>query len=321
MTFVFIVLFGISSWAAPRPLIFDHDGGVDDVAALAMILLDKNLDVKAVTITPADSFKTAAVSETIGLLKFLNKGTIEVSSGDSEGVRPFPTKWRQDSERIAKIPEIHLINVPEVPKAKDRLVDLLSKRTRYEILATGPLTNIAAALKANPSIKKNIKRIYMMGGAFAVKGNVKQPGHDGSAEWNIYNDAPSAAFVFASGIPITMVGLDATNKTPVTKKFMSDLRAQGGFPVSMLFFDVWKVISAQIEHAEYEHTYYFWDTLAAGAMIDSKVVKTVKKKMMVSTSGPNEGQTYESPQGQPVDVAIDADAEALNKMILELMAH
>jgi len=312
---------GSFCWSAPRPIIVDHDGGVDDVAVTAMMVLDPSFDVKAITICPADSYKTPAVSETIGLLKFLKKDAIEVSAGDGDGVRPFPAKWREDSYRVAKIPQIFLKDVPAVPKAKDRLVDLLSKGTRYELLVTGPLTNIADAMKADPSIKKNIKRIYLMGGAYAVKGNVKQPGHDGSAEWNMYNDAPSAALVFASGVPITMVGLDATNKTPVTKRFMKELKAQSSYPVSALFYEVWKTISEQIEHKEYLHTYYFWDTLAAASMIDSKIVKTVSKKLAVSTSGPNEGQTYETPNGQPIDVAIDADPEALHHLLLDSMKH
>ena len=55
-----------------------------------------------------------------------------------------------------------------------------------------------------------------MGGAVRVKGNVEQPGHDGSAEWNLFNSLEAAAHVVKAGIPLTLVPLDATNQEGIS---------------------------------------------------------------------------------------------------------
>ena len=102
-----------------------------------------------------------------------------------------------------------------------------------------------------------------MGGAVRVPGNVEQPGHDGSAEWNLYNEPQAGAEVIQSGIPITLIPLDATNKVPLTRKFIDRLGRQPSI-AAQLASQSWQLVAGQ-EGAE---QYYFWDTLTAAAMWD-----------------------------------------------------
>src|SRR4029077_5013317 len=87
------------------------------------------------------------------------------------------------------------------------------------LLPIGPLTNIATALKLDSELAGMVKGIVMMGGSLSG-GNITP-----AAEFNVYVDPEAARIVFQSGIPITMVGLDATRKTSLTEEHVRVLDA------------------------------------------------------------------------------------------------
>jgi len=89
-------------------------------------------------------------------------------------------------------------------------------------VAIGPLTNIAIALAAYPYLARSIKTIHLMGGSAGL-GNVTP-----AAEFNIYVDPHAAAAVFRSGIPLSMYGLDVTNRASLSGSGLESLRTSGG---------------------------------------------------------------------------------------------
>ena len=89
------------------------------------------------------------------------------------------------------------------------------------LIPTGPLTNIALLLAHHPDVVGDIERIVLMGGAIA-EGNVTP-----AAEFNIWVDPEAAARVFASGLDVTMVGLDVTHRALMTSEHAERLRAAG----------------------------------------------------------------------------------------------
>jgi purine nucleosidase len=275
-----------------------------------------------VAIAPADSFKKPAVKASRALLQFLGMGSIPVFASDNAGVHPFPDEWRKDSIRLANLPELAALSKKNfdspAPSAVEQIVGLLSGHEMFDILETGPLTNIAEALQKAPNIQSHIRRIFVMGGAVHVPGNVEMPGHDGTAEWNFYNNPEAARRVVSSGIPITLVSLDSTNQVPVTRDFMARLKAQQRFPVSRLFYEAWGVINAKIEAGNYQNTYFFWDTLAAAVLLRQDLVKTVSEKVVVVVQGKSQGRVMESPNGQSVDMVTTVDPNRLHEAILQL---
>lgn len=308
-----------------RKLIIDQDAGVDDLAAIAIAILSNQFDVRAITIAPADSFKDPAIQITLGLLKFLNRKDIDVTAGRNEGKNLFPDKWRSDSTRMAEIEELQLStsefeqygfsNTPSPQK----LVELLNSNEKFEILATGPLTNIADALKLNPSISNNIEKIYFMGGAFDVHGNVEMPGHDLSAEWNVYNNPNAVNVVLKQNIPVVFVSLDATNCVPVTPTFMTALHAQTS-AVSRLFYKIWKVISPQIGDVDYQKKYFFWDTLTSAYAANQSLGNTLTKQVSVIESGLSEGRTIDNPKGYQAQALASPNPQALEEYILKVLS-
>ncbi len=308
-----------------RKLIIDQDAGVDDLAAIAIALLSNQFDVRAITIAPADSFKDPAIQITLGLLKFLNCKTVDVTVGDNEGVNLFPEKWRNDSVRMSGIPDIQISKQEYADygfsktTSPQRLVELLSSNEQFEILSTGPLSNIADALKLDASISRNIQKIYFMGGAFDVHGNVEMPNHDLSAEWNVYNNPNAVNVVLQHKIPLVFVSLDATNCVPVTPGFMKSLGAQKS-PVSRLFYKVWKIISPQIGDIDYQKKYFFWDTLTSAFAANQSLGNLSTRRIKVIESGLSEGKTISDPNGFKVQILTDPNPEALEKYILEVLS-
>jgi inosine-uridine nucleoside N-ribohydrolase len=282
-------------------VIVDHDGGVDDFIALSY-LLNQKVDIRAVTIVPADCFRVPAVGITKGVLNhFLgdNSQYLPVSSSDIEGSYPFPDLWRHHSTDMAKLPQLSSIRDQDLHPsdaidAPNLLVELLSKGEKLKLAFFGPVSNLAAALKLNPNIVDNIDRVYIMGGAVRVGGNVFDAedhhdiyNHDGSAEWNIYNYPEAADEVFQSGVPITLVPLDATNSVPITYEFLGRLALQNSSSTSRLAYDMWQVAKPDIDKG----FYHFWDTLTAAVMLDDSFVTVERLPLRVIIEPPSQGRT------------------------------
>lgn len=100
-----------------------------------------------------------------------------------------------------------------------KLIANVAARSPVEILALGPPTNVADALRASPTLGKRITSLTVMGGALDVPGNVGT----GNAEWNFYVDPAASDIVLRSGIPSTLVPLDATNAVPYNAPFFERL--------------------------------------------------------------------------------------------------
>jgi purine nucleosidase len=296
----------------------DHDGDVDDLIAISLLLKSPSVRVRGIAVCPGNSYLESATRATQLLLERLGARNIPVAQGHSEGINPFPAKWRNDAARVLGVPQLASISAKSNPvvsaDAPHFLAKALSANGEYTILETGPLTNVADALRLDPSIKKHISRIFVMGGAVRVKGNVEQKGHDGSAEWNFFNQPQAAAEVIRSGIPITLVSLDATNRTPLTRAFLDRLARQPS-AASQLAAQSWRLVV----DATGNEQYYFWDTLTGAALLDPGVVKTERLKIQVITTGASQGRTVEDPGGTPVDVALDTNRERVEQMFLTLL--
>ena len=299
-------------------VIVDHDGGIDDLVALAIVMRSPDLRVRAITVCPADSYLEPATRATQLVLDQVGGRDITIAQGHAEGTNPFPDEWRKDAARLLTIPalagkEPSGANPIAKEDAAHVLATMLSQQP-HVILATGPLTNIADALRLDSRLAKNIERIYVMGGAVRVKGNVEQAGHDGTAEWNFFNEPRAAAEVMAAGIPITLVPLDATNKVPVTRGFVERLRAQPS-AASQLAAQSLDLVQQWVASGGY----YFWDTLTAAVLLDRTVVRTETLKVRVITSSPSQGRIVEHPDGVPIDVAVSADQTRLEALLLDVL--
>jgi purine nucleosidase len=287
-----------------------------------MLLGYDDVELLGISITPADTLAEGAVPATRKILDLAGRSDVTVAEGTLEGPNPFPFEWRLECLRVNDLPILNRRGEPTAP---------LSDRTGQEFLAetvlaapapvtllmTGPLTNLAWALDRHAELEERVDELVWMGGALGVEGNVEQPGHDGSAEWNVYWDPPAARRVFDSSIPITLFPLDATNLVPVTSEFRRALAAQYDHERSAAAGTIW-ALTAGWDLAT-GLPYFCWDTLATSYLAAPELCTYREVGVEVISEGPSQGRTMPSDRGRPVRAAVDVDAAAFYAHALEVL--
>lgn len=205
-----------------RPFIIDCDTGTDDAIALICALNTPSIDLRAVTTVAGNVDLCYTAPNTLNLLRYLGSD-IKVAKGSPAPIRRVLSEVRAKPDASQGeisthgetglgdlvLPECHQ---PFYEKSAVETIyeEALACKGELEIVAVGPLTNIAIALMAHPDLKDGlIKHITFMGGA-AKGGNTTTV-----AEYNILCDPEAAHLVLQSGIPCTMVGLDVTEQAEV----------------------------------------------------------------------------------------------------------
>jgi purine nucleosidase len=305
----------------PKPTIHDHDGHVDDLLSCILLWLSPEIDLQAVGITNGDCYAPEVFDATLKMATFLDLEGPEIAVTEDEVPNPFPDNWRRESYIINELP-LFQDNLFKKGYQQGRprrneaayLDCLTNSRQPLTFITTGPLTNVARLLANNPEVKEKIKEFIIMGGAINVRGNVEEDGHDGSAEWNVYADAPAFKTVMESRIPIKLIPLDITNELPITKEFLAKLENQAdNSRACALAHKLWSLVKG--------FDYYFWDTVTAACAIAPSLFTFKEIKIDVSTSGKSNGRTNASLfSGRKIQVATEIDKEAFEDLVLTTLA-
>jgi inosine-uridine nucleoside N-ribohydrolase len=210
-------------------ILLDCDPGHDDAIALLLALASPELELLGVTTVAGNQTLEKTTANAIRLLEFVGRAEIPVAAGAD---RPLMREQYVASYVHGETG----LDGPDLPPAQgaplDRhAVDFLADKIRetggaVTLVPTGPLTNVALLLALHPDARP--ERIVLMGGAIA-EGNVTP-----AAEFNIWADPEAAARVFASGIDVTMVGLDVTHKALFTQAHVGRLAGRVGRMVAEL---------------------------------------------------------------------------------------
>jgi len=200
------------------PILLDCDPGHDDAIALLLALASPEVELIGVTTVAGNQTLEKTTANAIRVLELVGRDDVAVAAGaDRPLVRePFVAAYVHGETGL---------DGTDLPPARGRAVaehavDFLAERVAGRTLvATGPLTNVALLLARHPGTRPD--RIVLMGGAIA-EGNVTP-----AAEFNVWADPEAAKRVFASGLDLTMVGLDVTHKALVATPHKERLRAAG----------------------------------------------------------------------------------------------
>uniref|UniRef100_A0ACD5TH63 Uncharacterized protein n=1 Tax=Avena sativa TaxID=4498 RepID=A0ACD5TH63_AVESA len=155
------------------------------------------------------------------------------------------------------------------PTAQQVMVDTVSAGPTT-LLLLGTHTNAALLLMAHPHLRRNVERVYVSGGSVRATGNLFTAyGANPFAEFNVFGDPFAAYQVLHSGVPITLVPLDATNTIPVTEEFFAEFgrRWQSTPEARYCFQSLDKVLKRRRKPGPDLHGstgYYLWDSFAAG---------------------------------------------------------
>src|SRR5258706_6633085 len=314
-------LLGVTAQAQTNSVIIDTDAGSDDLMAIAFLLAHPSVSIEAITIANGLAHVDAGARNMVRLLELSGHKEVPVFAGRSTPLRgnaEFPAEWRKTS---SELPGVNLPTASRQPEPKRAaeyfLTRLKNHRHQVRILALGPLTHLAEALKRDPSIAGAIREIVITGGAIEVPGNLGDGDvfktNNKTAEWNIFVDPLAARIVFHSRIPIRLIPLDATNKVPIDLAFLREFQAEAKSPLAKFVAQVLETDRKFIE----DGYFYAWDPLAAVALLHPGVVKTSRMHIDVRQDLPEDGRTVQTPGRANADVALDADAIAFRKIFRE----
>ena len=302
---------------------FNHDGGVDDIISLFLLLQMKDVEIVGIGVMGADSYLHPASQASRKVIdRFSYQQNLSVAYSNSRPKHPFPTKWRMDAYSQNSLPILNEAGTIKTPVAKKAahldLIDCLDKQTeKITLLFTGPLTDLARALEIKPSLTKKVERLIWMGGTFLKRGNVAEPDSDGTQEWNAFYDPDAVKTVFASDLKIEMVALESTNNVPLTQKNRLAW-AKKRCHIGLDFIGNSYAFVPELSHFETNSTYYLWDVLTTCYFYDPSLVKTSQVTCDVLTKHPSDGRTILTDNGRPVTLIHDVDNKRFFNLIEEL---
>lgn len=198
-----------------RRLVIDTDTASDDAVALLLAAVEPGVALEAVTVVAGNVPLDLAVRNALATLDLLGEGSVPVYPGHDAPLEREPVTAQMvhgDSGMGGwSVPEPS--REPASEHAVDALVRLARERSgELTLVALGPLTNIAAALRQDPSFAHAFDHVWVMGGAADHVGNVTAV-----AEYNAWADPEAAAIVFEAGMPLTMVGWDVSRRYSVMR--------------------------------------------------------------------------------------------------------
>ncbi|MDP5307791.1 nucleoside hydrolase [Paracoccus spongiarum] len=210
-----------------QKIIIDTDPGQDDAVAILLALASPELEVLGITAVAGNVPLALTERNARKILELAGRRDIPVHAGCAAPLsRPLVT-----AEHVHGRTGLDGIELPEpsLPLQTEHAVDFLIRTLHCQpagsvtLVPIGPLTNIAEALRRDPSIAARIGRIVLMGGAYFEVGNITP-----AAEFNIFVDPEAAQVVFAAGVPLVVLPLDATHQALTSRDWVARMRALPG---------------------------------------------------------------------------------------------
>lgn len=307
-----------------RRIIIDTDPGIDDALAIFLALASPEVEVVGLTTVFGNVAVDLCTRNALALLEIAGRDDIPVAAGAAKPLSgpylgPVPQIHGADGQGDAGMP------APKRSAVGETAAEFLCRSCADDpagvtIVAIGPLTNLALALRARPAIAREVREVVVMGGAAFVPGNATP-----HAEANIHNDPEAADLVFAADWPVVMVGLDVTHQAFLTnadaRKIMSAPKAMSrhiskALPLYQKFFAGQHGLDGV----------YLHDPSAVAYVSHPSLFRTRSHKLRVALTGEARGKTVplagatESEAAErrgEVGICIGVDAPALIDLVVK----
>ncbi len=191
-----------------RKMILDCDPGHDDAVAIILVGNNPEFELLGITVESGNQTLKKTGRNALNLVQFLELD-VPVCLGATNPI----IKEVEICDAIHGESGLDGFDFPELKidfdsrHAVDFIIQSVMNSTeKITMVTTGPMTNLALAIRMEPRILDNIEEVVLMGGSFQ-NGNVTP-----AAEFNVYCDPEAAHIVFNSNVKVTMVGLDVTRK-------------------------------------------------------------------------------------------------------------
>jgi purine nucleosidase len=307
-------------------LIIDTDAGVDDAHALMMALAHPNAQVKAIT-TVTGNIGVYQVNRNVLTVLDIMRCDVPVYQGAD---RPLVNEWVWETE------EFHgkdgLGDWPGRPPSQRQietehgvlaLIRLLSESPgELTLVALGPMTNLALAVRLDPSLPRKVKQLIFMGGTMAGHGNTRIP----TAEFNIYCD-PEAAYIVLNTFPeATMISWEATLNHPLPWERYDELARMIG-PRVQFFNGIDKWATPEMRNRTSSPLYLLPDPLAMAVALCPELIRQSHfRHVEVELNGTyTRGQTvidYANKIGRPANVHVitEIDMDGVYQLYRQMLS-
>lgn len=258
------------------PIIFDTDFVMpphDDSMALMLALQSPEFEILGITTVAGNESLERATSDVLRMLEIANQPEIPVYVGAD-----MPLVHAKSDFAVRKYGRWYSDEAPEPPggyarkQAEDEsavsfIVDTVMDRPgEVTIVAIGPLTNIAQAIRAEPRFAENVKRLVIMGGAIALlpdgAGNITP-----NAEFNFWVDPEAAYVTLRAGIPIELSPLNVSRKSALSRDWYEKMVA-----VSNPLTELLKETLGKRFESDPDRSWYMYDQIAVASIIDPTLV-------------------------------------------------
>lgn len=313
----------------PTPVYLDCDTGVDDAVALAYLLASPTIELVGIGTVSGNISAAEATRNTLDLLALAGRDDIPVAQGAHDHLdHPYGggAQWVHGENGIGGVALPSSRRAADARSAVELLIDLSHTYAgRLHVLTIGPMTNLAHALDADPTLPERIAAVTTMGGAALASGNITA-----AAEANVYNDPQAAAALLAADWDVTLVPLDATMEHTMSDEQRQRLAADARPFVAA----IGRILDHYFDF--YEPTYgrrtcALHDPLAA--MIVGGLAPSRAPRVPVTVDvpdGPGRGQTIADLRGQRVGprdhegvrtrIVLEVDADAAGHLIDTILA-
>lgn len=319
------------AWAQqPQKIIFDTDFAYppqDDAMALLFVLNCPELQILGITTVAGNKSLNVATTDALKVLEVTRRTEIPVFRGAASPLMHEKTEWDTKrhggwyaNEPAPEPPGGFAKKKVESTSAVDFLVSTVMQNAgQVTILAIGPLTNIAMAMRMEPNFVSKVKQVVIMGGAIASlpdgAGN-----HTPNAEFNFYVDPEAAQMVLRSGMPIVLSPLNISRKARFSKEWYDKIVAVDT-PATRL---IRERLGPGFEKSP-DRTALMYDQIAAATLIAPTLMKTVELFVDVDINhDANYGVSVGAPQPWPggegarkMSVQMDLDWDRFIRLYVE----
>src|SRR5262245_3919448 len=280
--------------------VVDTDPGIDDALAVLLAWGAAELDVLALTVVAGNAPLADTARNAARMVAVRQPARLpQIALGAAAPLRrPLVTAAHDEhgSDGLGDALDWPPVTSPPAsPSAAETLVALARAHAeRLTLIALGPLTNLALALRVDADALRRIGRVVMMAGAVDVPGNITP-----DAEFNAHVDPDAAREVFDAGLRVDLVPLDATRRTPINRDERQGALARRPRPLPACIA------------ACTEQTFLLWrymhlhDPLAVGLAVDASLARWQPVRIAVGESG----QTRRAAGAPNCRVAQVIDAE------------
>ncbi|KAL6221468.1 hypothetical protein ACLB2K_009219 [Fragaria x ananassa] len=312
----------------PKKIIIDTDPGIDDAMAIFVALKSPEVEVIGLTTIYGNVYTTLATRNALHLLEFAGRTDIPVAEGShvtiTQGTKLRIADFVHGTDGLGNQNFPPPKGKPIEQSAAAFLVEQANLHPgKVTVVALGPLTNIALAIQLDPAFAKNIGQIVLLGGAFAVNGNVNP-----AAEANIFGDPDAADIVFTSGADVLAVGINVTHQVVLTDADRDKLAKSNG-KFAQYLCKILDVYFSYHHDAYSTKGVYLHDPTTLPVAVNPSLLTYTEGAVRVQTSGitrgltilynkqKNFGEVTEWCDKPTVKVAVTVDAPTVLNLVME----